>query len=69
MLERNKIQEREGISSEIVRLDERKIAMRKEYDELNSSTASLAASTSLSRETIESLISSVLWRRFSLFLS
>ena len=35
MLERNKIQEREGISSEIVRLDERKIAMRKEYDELN----------------------------------
>ena len=35
LLERNKIQEREGISSEIVRLDERKIAMRKEYDELN----------------------------------
>jgi len=29
------LEEREGISSEIVRLDERKIAMRKEYDELN----------------------------------
>jgi len=35
MLERNKGQEREKLSSEIVRLDERKIAMRKEYDELN----------------------------------
>ena len=35
VLERNKINEREGVSAEIVRLDERKIAMRKEYDELN----------------------------------
>lgn len=35
VLERNKTQERGDISSEIVRLDERKIAMRKEYDELN----------------------------------
>lgn len=35
VLERNKIGEREGVSAEIVRLDERKIAMRKEYDELN----------------------------------
>lgn len=35
VLERNKSGEREKISSEIVRLDERKIAMRKEYDELN----------------------------------
>lgn len=34
-LERNKGQEREKLSGEIVRLDERKIAMRKEYDELN----------------------------------
>ena len=34
-LERNKTQERGDISSELVRLDERKIAMRKEYDELN----------------------------------
>ncbi len=34
-LERNKAQEREKLSAEIVRLDERKIAMRKEYDELN----------------------------------
>ena len=34
-LERNKSQEREKLSAEIVRLDERKIAMRKEYDELN----------------------------------
>ncbi len=34
-LERNKGQEREKLSAEIVRLDERKIAMRKEYDELN----------------------------------
>lgn len=35
VLERNKINERESVSAEIVRLDERKIAMRKEYDELN----------------------------------
>lgn len=35
ILERNKGQEREKLSGEIVRLDERKIAMRKEYDELN----------------------------------
>ncbi len=35
VLEKNKGQEREKLSSEIVRLDERKIAMRKEYDELN----------------------------------
>lgn len=35
LLERNKSQEREKLSSELVRLDERKIAMRKEYDELN----------------------------------
>ena len=35
LLERNKSQEREKLSGEIVRLDERKIAMRKEYDELN----------------------------------
>lgn len=35
LLERNKGQEREKLSGEIVRLDERKIAMRKEYDELN----------------------------------
>ncbi len=35
MLERNKGQEREKLSGELVRLDERKIAMRKEYDELN----------------------------------
>lgn len=35
VLERNKGQEREKLSGEIVRLDERKIAMRKEYDELN----------------------------------
>jgi len=35
LLERNKGQEREKLSAEIVRLDERKIAMRKEYDELN----------------------------------
>lgn len=35
MLERNKAQEREKLSGELVRLDERKIAMRKEYDELN----------------------------------
>ena len=35
ILERNKGQEREKLSSEIVRLDERKIGMRKEYDELN----------------------------------
>lgn len=34
-LERNKGQEREKLSAEIVRLDERKITMRKEYDELN----------------------------------
>ena len=34
-LERNKTEERSDISSELVRLDERKIAMRKEYDELN----------------------------------
>lgn len=35
LLERNKSQEREKFSGELVRLDERKIAMRKEYDELN----------------------------------
>lgn len=35
ILERNKSQEREKLSGELVRLDERKIAMRKEYDELN----------------------------------
>lgn len=35
VLERNKGQEREKLSGELVRLDERKIAMRKEYDELN----------------------------------
>lgn len=35
VLERNKAQEREKLSGELVRLDERKIAMRKEYDELN----------------------------------
>lgn len=35
LLERNKGQEREKLSGEIVRLDERKIALRKEYDELN----------------------------------
>ena len=35
LLERNKGQEREKLTGEIVRLDERKIAMRKEYDELN----------------------------------
>ena len=35
VLERNKEQEREKLSAEIVRLDERKITMRKEYDELN----------------------------------
>ena len=35
LLERNKSQEREKLSGELVRLDERKIAMRKEYDELN----------------------------------
>lgn len=35
LLERNKAQEREKLSGELVRLDERKIAMRKEYDELN----------------------------------
>ena len=35
ILERNKGQEREKLSGELVRLDERKIAMRKEYDELN----------------------------------
>lgn len=35
LLERNKGQERERLSGELVRLDERKIAMRKEYDELN----------------------------------
>lgn len=35
LLERNKGQEREKLSGEMVRLDERKIAMRKEYDELN----------------------------------
>ena len=35
LLERNKTEERANISSELVRLDERKIAMRKEYDELN----------------------------------
>ena len=35
LLERNKGQEREKLSGELVRLDERKIAMRKEYDELN----------------------------------
>ncbi len=35
VLERNKTEERSNISSELVRLDERKIAMRKEYDELN----------------------------------
>lgn len=34
-LERSKGQEREKLSGELVRLDERKIAMRKEYDELN----------------------------------
>ncbi len=34
-LERNKGQERENLSKEMVRLEERKIAMRKEYDELN----------------------------------
>ena len=34
-LERSKTEERSNISSELVRLDERKIAMRKEYDELN----------------------------------
>lgn len=35
VLERNKTQERGDISSELVRLDERKITMRKEFDELN----------------------------------
>lgn len=35
MLEKAKGQEREKLSAEMVRLDERKIAMRKEYDELN----------------------------------
>ena len=35
ILERGKGQEREKLSAELVRLDERKIAMRKEYDELN----------------------------------
>ncbi|MCD7723085.1 MAG: chromosome segregation protein SMC [Clostridiales bacterium] len=35
VLEREKIQERERTSGELVRLDERKIAIRKEYDELN----------------------------------
>ncbi|MGN1202413.1 MAG: hypothetical protein ACI4RF_03900, partial [Eubacterium sp.] len=35
ILERSKGQEREKLSGELVRLDERKIAMRKEYDELN----------------------------------
>lgn len=35
LLERSKGQEREKLSGELVRLDERKIAMRKEYDELN----------------------------------
>ena len=35
LLERNKGQEREKLSGEIVRLDERKIALRKEYDEIN----------------------------------
>lgn len=35
ILERTKGQEREKLSGELVRLDERKIAMRKEYDELN----------------------------------
>ncbi|MCC8073830.1 MAG: chromosome segregation protein SMC [Clostridiales bacterium] len=35
LLERTKGQEREKLSAELVRLDERKIAMRKEYDELN----------------------------------
>ncbi len=35
LLEKNKGQEREKLSGELVRLDERKIAMRKEYDELN----------------------------------
>lgn len=35
LLEREKGQEREKLSGEIVRLDERKISMRKEYDELN----------------------------------
>lgn len=34
-LEKAKGQEREKLSAEMVRLDERKIAMRKEYDELN----------------------------------
>ncbi|MDE6658685.1 MAG: chromosome segregation protein SMC [Eubacterium sp.] len=34
-LERSKTEERSNISSELVRLDERKIAMRREYDELN----------------------------------
>lgn len=34
-LERSKTEERSNVSSELVRLDERKIAMRKEYDELN----------------------------------
>lgn len=34
-LEKNKSQEREKLSGELVRLDERKIAMRREYDELN----------------------------------
>ncbi|MDE5605189.1 MAG: hypothetical protein K2I73_06360 [Eubacterium sp.] len=34
-LERSKTEERSNLSSELVRLDERKIAMRKEYDELN----------------------------------
>lgn len=35
LLERAKSQEREKLSAELVRLDERKIAMRKEYDELD----------------------------------
>ncbi len=35
ILEKEKIQEREHISGELVRLDERKIAIRKEYDEIN----------------------------------
>lgn len=35
IFERNKRQEMEKLSGELVRLDERKIAMRKEYDELN----------------------------------
>ncbi len=35
VLERNKTQERGDISSELVRLDEHKITMRKEFDELN----------------------------------